>query len=167
MSSAVGTVTFSEAFVLLPIVQKSQSVKKLVSIFLLIAFAFSSVGLSATQHLCSMSKEEIAANKCGMCASEKQDEESGSRDEEMGTGKKTADKPADKKSCCSNESIHLKLDTDATSAKLVSDLQPLFIAALLTSVIESDVSSATVLPPTPCFSLRSFPLAEEHTVLRV
>jgi hypothetical protein len=129
-------------------------VKKLFSIFLLVTVALSSVGMSVSQHFCTMSKEEIEANACDMCSSKDHGEKEGS----VGT----------EKSCCSNEAVHLKLDTDATGTRSVDAPQPLFTALPLILVLTSEEAPrASVSDRSASPNLAAFPLAEKHTVLRV
>lgn len=128
--------------------------KKYFSIFLILIVALSSVGMSVSQHFCTMSKEEIEASACDMCASEDHgSEKSDSRD---------------KKSCCSQESVHLRVDTDATNTKIPQAPQPLIAAPLFALLLQWETSDDQ-LDPTGAVdqSLPSFPLAEKHTVLRV
>jgi hypothetical protein len=129
-------------------------VKKYFSIFLVMIVALSSVGMSVSQHFCTMSKEEIEASACDMCASEDH-------------GKDEAGKSSEK-SCCSDESVHLRVDTDATSTKTPVAPQPLISEPLLTLLVDAETS--TTLPGLSLSSdqsLPAFPLAEEHTVLQV
>lgn len=134
------------------------NVNKLLSIFLVFAVSLSSVGMSVSQHFCTMSKKEIEQSKCDMCSSEKH-----------GSDKKPgSDGKPGKKSCCSNESIHLRLDTDATNVASQTAPQPLIATALFVLVHQAEqmveVSSS---PYCSTFDLNSFPLTEEYTVLRV
>jgi hypothetical protein len=130
-------------------------VNKLFSIFLVFAVALSSVGMSVSQHLCTMSKKEIEQSKCDMCSSEKHGAE------------KQLPKPG-KKSCCSNESIHLRLDTDATHVVTPVAPQPLFSVALFSLVYETEqVLEISTRAVHSHFDLISFPITEENTVLRV
>ena len=97
-----------------------------------------------------MSKEEIEANQCDMCSSESHGEAEDGED-----------------SCCSDRSLHVKLETDATTARLPDAPQPLFFAAILT--ILSEVVSERPALQTADLDLapQSFPPTQEHTVLRV
>jgi hypothetical protein len=129
-------------------------VKKYFSIFLILIVALSSVGMSVSQHFCTMSKEEIEAKSCKMCASKNH-------------GKDEAGK-SDKKSCCSDKSVHLRLDADATSAKTLQAPQPLISALPFALLLHAEVPTVLVGPNwTADQALPSFPLAEKHTVLRV
>ena len=116
--------------------------------------ALSSIGMSVSQHFCTMSKEEIEASACDMCASEDHGEDLTGASEE--------------KSCCSDQSVHLRVDTDATGAKLPTPPQPLISASLFPALLTEE--SASELPPSVFSaegSIPSFPLTQEHTVLLV
>jgi hypothetical protein len=148
-SCTKGTATNRLAFVL------QTNVNKIFSIFLVLAVALSSVGMSVSQHFCTMSKKEIEASKCKMCSSEKH-----------GTEKQTS--KSDKKPCCSNESIHLRLDTDATHVAKSFTPQPLFTVALTDLIyLTEQVLDVSNRPFRSDLHLISFPLTEENTVLRV
>ena len=128
--------------------------KKYFSIFLVLIIALSSVGMSVSQHLCTMSKEEIEASACDMCASEHR-------------GEADAGEPGEN-SCCSEESVHLKVDTDATSARTPEAPQPLSTVSrpslLLHAVATAEL---TDLARTADRWLATFPTSEEHTILRL
>lgn len=124
--------------------------KNLFSIFLLLSVALSSVGMSVSQHLCSMSKEEIEASMCDMCSKEDH-----------------GDQQTDEKSCCSNESVHLRLDSDATSTKTQHTPQPIISDRPFELVLEALASRSSHLGQVRGKLLPTFPLSEEHCVLRV
>ena len=134
------------------------NVNKLLSIFLVFAISLSSVGMSVSQHVCTMSKKEIEQSKCEMCSSEKHGSER----------KPGTDAKPDKKSCCSNESIHMRLDTDATNRASQYAPQPLIAAALFVLGHEAEQKiELSSRPHRSTCDLNSFPLTEENTVLRV
>lgn len=97
-----------------------------------------------------MSKEEIEASMCDMCAKDDHGESQN-----------------DEKSCCSNEAVHLRVDTEATSAKAQETPQPIISEPLLELVF--DPTNTLPIPQglTRIETLPAFPLTEEHTVLRV
>jgi hypothetical protein len=125
-------------------------VQKLLSIFLLITIALSSVGMSVSQHSCSMSEQEIEANLCTMCSSE--DHQQPAEDEE---------------SCCSDEAVHLRLETDATHQFSNLVLQPLIAVA----AFDLELQLAPVAVHLPSASLLNPEIdprrTERKTVLRV
>ena len=97
-----------------------------------------------------MSKQEIEANLCTMCSSE--DHQQPAEDEE---------------SCCSDEAVHLRLETDATHHTSTLVVQPLIVNA----VFELDLELAQVAAQLPSASPLDPQIdprrTERKTVLRV
>ena len=125
-------------------------VQKLLSILLLIAIALSSVGMSVSQHSCSMTEEEIEASSCTMCSSEDHDKQP----------------IEDEEACCSDEAVHLRLETDPRHHASSLVLQPL----IANVVFELDVAPVQVLAqvrPSLPLDPATDPHTLESTVLRV